>query len=53
MNFQELKNDYIRYFKQVENDIIGGRNRIHHFTACMELVKEGKLKKVKNKFSEK
>lgn len=51
LSFAELKEAYLHYFSQVESDCVGGKNRIRHVKACMELVKEGKLKRIKNQFS--
>ena len=49
-SFQELKDEYVRYFKMVSRDNVGGRNRIRHVKACLELVKEGKLERVGKEF---
>ena len=43
LSFEELKQAYLDYFKQVKSDVVSGRGRIRHVKACMELVREGKL----------
>jgi hypothetical protein len=46
LTFRQLKKSYLHYFSQVEKDCIGGKGRIRDVKACLELVKEGKLKRV-------
>jgi hypothetical protein len=46
-NLTFLEKAYLNYFHQVMVDSIGGKNRIHHITACRALVKKGLLKELK------
>jgi len=48
LTFDELKNAYVDYFGQVVSDRIGGRGRIRDVKACQSLVREGKLKRLRN-----
>lgn len=50
MSFQELKEAYLGYFRQVGVEKVGGRGRIRDFSACMALVKERKLVRTKAGF---
>ena len=45
-----LKKGYLDYFQQVIVEKVGGRRRMHHWAACMELVREKKLRKTKDGF---